>query len=219
MLREYYYFRFVRDYIMDVNYGGITSIIMNLAKRKYIFQYYLCIKYIFLIYTYIYIYWYKVVQTYGFVNMYIYGKINFVGLKKTAIYMNYDLIFRKQCFLVKLRPTHGSKMYYRHKFVNINVVFKILYQVKILRREWGKIFSYRLNKYSLSLVYKLIYKKLRKDVLSYLFGWYLVLMGSKFIMDFRVCRMHEKFMIYNKLVHGINNNFYFVGLSKWYLLQ
>ena len=156
---------------------------------------------------------------YGFMNMYIYGKINFIGIKKTAMYMNYDLIFRKQCFLAKLRQKKWSKIYYRQKFVNINVVFKILYQVKILRREWGKIFRRRLNKYGLSLVYKLIYKKVCQNVLSYLFDWYLALIGSKFIMDFKLSRIYEKCMGYNKLAHGLNNNLYFVGLSKWYLLQ
>lgn len=203
-----------------LNYWTYRCVIPGQRYRWHVLGYYTRRKYILLTDVFIYTNWYNVLKATAFVNINFYVRFSYFGIFRWYVRPGKDLWFIKHCFIKKYVRQDVWKVYRRNRSLNVNVIVKILWQVKCLRREWHKLMLYRLKKFRAGLMYNLLYRKFHNNSFFHLFGVYMMVMGSKFLITVRWYKIYELLYKYlNKYQStDIHNRLYYIGLSKWYLV-
>ena len=213
-----YYTRFLLE--KSVNYSSQKCIVPIIKLNRFIIQYYIKRKYILLTNIFIGIFWYNVITNIAFVNIIMHGRLHYIGLNRYYIYVWKDLWYIKLCYLKKFKNRGFWKIYKRYKLFSVNLIVKIIKQIKFLRREWHKLFNYRLRKFKANKIYNIIYKRFSNNALLSIYNVYLFVMGSKLLLSIKWFKIYEFIYKYLNKWYFVSttNNLYYIGLSKWYII-
>lgn len=220
MLDIYYYWYCLYVYIYkSIRYRKLSCLIISKRAIPYARQYLARKKYFLFINCFTYINWYRVVIDRVFMNTQVYVRVFYLRLLRGTIRLNRDVALVKRRFYSKLFSKGAWGHYKRNKLWGLNVITKVLRQVKWLRRDWHQLTSVRLHKKKAGFMYSWMYKRFCRSGVWYILNLYLMVMGSKFILVNKWYKFYRGG--YGKVCYSYLKTwllgFYYIGLSKWYL--
>lgn len=214
------YYYWLAKVVKFINYHKRRIVIPNFWVEKYLIHKYVKHKYILLVNYLLKKYWDEVVARHAFINIHILGRINYIGFHRYSLYLWKDLWYLKLYYVKKYVKVNAWLCYRRYRLFNVNMVTKIARYVTYMRREWHKIFKLRLKRFKASKLYRLLYCRYQNKSLLYVYSIYLIILGSKLLLNFGWYKIYETIYYYKNNVRAINltNHLYYISMTKWYLV-